>query len=261
VEVFITWSGSRARHAAEFLCDWLPNVIQALRPFMSSQMAKGIEWPEELSARLTAAKAGILVLTPENWTEPWVLFEAGRLMGGKRRVMPLLLGGLQVSDIGGSPLSDLQAASKPDKSEVRALLNSLNDALGERGVNSEQLKASLDAFWGEFEAALVSGFPPPPADSPPAAGPTVEESLETMSQTLHTITRRLNYLFIAEAARRGDTHPPPGPPPPNLLGGLFGSSAVAPSHEDAVATMAALRRIQENSWGARTSAQREGSDA
>ena len=47
MKVFISWSGDRSKFIANTLHWWLPNVMQAIDPFVSSQDiqkgAKGIE--------------------------------------------------------------------------------------------------------------------------------------------------------------------------------------------------------------------------
>src|SRR5260370_7231044 len=78
--VFLSWSGPRSKSAAEALKDWLPNILQTARPWMSAtDIEKGTRWREEVAAALDTMKAGIICLTPENLTAEWLLFEAGAL--------------------------------------------------------------------------------------------------------------------------------------------------------------------------------------
>jgi TIR domain len=65
VDVFISWSGDRSRAAADALRDWLPKIINAVRPWLSSaDIDKGARWNVDIAAKLEAAKIGILCLTP-----------------------------------------------------------------------------------------------------------------------------------------------------------------------------------------------------
>lgn len=80
MNVFISWSGDRSLAVAQALRDWLPNVIQALEPWLSaSDIEQGTRWSTEVSLQLQESRVGIVCLTPENLREPWILFEAGAL--------------------------------------------------------------------------------------------------------------------------------------------------------------------------------------
>ena len=37
MKVFISWSGERSKKVAQIFRDWLPTVIQAIEPFVSSE--------------------------------------------------------------------------------------------------------------------------------------------------------------------------------------------------------------------------------
>jgi hypothetical protein len=78
MDVFISWSGERSRAAAEALRSWLPKIINAIKPWLSSEdIDKGSRWGTDVASRLETAKAGIICLTPGNLHSDWILFEAG----------------------------------------------------------------------------------------------------------------------------------------------------------------------------------------
>jgi TIR domain len=80
MKVFISWSGPRSKAVAEALRDWLPDVMQAVKPWVSSEdIRKGKQWNLELTRELEGTHVGVICLTPENLTAPWLLFEAGAL--------------------------------------------------------------------------------------------------------------------------------------------------------------------------------------
>ena len=83
-QVFISWSGKRSLAIAESLCVFVPEVIPELkdRLFVSTGIEKGSRWSEEIARHLEEADAGILCVTAEGMTSPWLNFEAGALTKG-----------------------------------------------------------------------------------------------------------------------------------------------------------------------------------
>jgi hypothetical protein len=80
MKVFITWSGERAKTVAEAIREWLPSVIQAVDPWMSeADIRAGGRWQSELNQQLEHTDFGIVVLTPESLSAPWIHYEAGAL--------------------------------------------------------------------------------------------------------------------------------------------------------------------------------------
>src|SRR4051812_22618501 len=131
MNVFISWSGPRSRQLAELLRTWLADALHYLEPWMSSEdIPKGAKWTVDLFSKLQNAKVGIVCLTPENLSAPWILFEAGAL--GKAldsgRVCTLLFE-LKPGDIAG-PLVQFQATQVNDH-DMRKLVHALNNLLPE----------------------------------------------------------------------------------------------------------------------------------
>ena len=80
MRIFISRSGTKSLGVAIALHSWFPFVINALRPWMSSEdIDKGQRWGLRLSEQLENTKVGIICLTRENLKAPWILFEAGAL--------------------------------------------------------------------------------------------------------------------------------------------------------------------------------------
>src|SRR5437588_334187 len=91
--VFISWSGERSKYIAACIREWLPNVVQSIRPWFSDDdIGRGARWYSEISRQLEQSNCGILCVTPENQHSPWLLFEAGALAKrlDKARVCPFL---------------------------------------------------------------------------------------------------------------------------------------------------------------------------
>lgn len=154
MDVFISWSGERSRAAAEALRGWLPKIINALKPWLSSaDIDKGARWSSDVALRLEGAKAGIICLTPSNLHSDWVLFEAGALSKTLQNtfVCPLLIG-LEPSDVK-PPLSQFQA-TKADRKDMLKLLKTLNTALGNEALPEAHIDEAFDVWWPKLDSQL-----------------------------------------------------------------------------------------------------------
>jgi hypothetical protein len=109
MKVFISWSGNLSKSLAEILRQWLPAVIQAIKPYYTpDDITKGARWTTEISKELEESSIGILCLTRDNLEAPWIMFEAGALSKkmDKSKVCPILFG-VESTDIQG-PLIQFQ---------------------------------------------------------------------------------------------------------------------------------------------------------
>ncbi len=158
MKVFISWSGEMSHKAALALEEWLPQVINAAKPFVSSEdIEKGQRWNSELEKELEQSDFGIVVLTPENINRPWLNFEAGalskKLGQNKARVCPLLLN-LNHSDLTDScPLKQFQA-TKVEKNDFLRLLKSVHNVIDEKSLTEQQLEKSFSKWWPDIENKL-----------------------------------------------------------------------------------------------------------
>lgn len=147
MKVFISWSGELSRELAEILRDWLPAVLQSVKPFFTpSDIEKGARWGKDISQELEASMFGIFCMTQENLSRPWIMFEAGAL--SKRvdssRVCPLLFG-VESTDLEG-PLVQFQA-SPFSEIEVKKLVRTMNIGLGEQRLDEAVLNSVFEMWW------------------------------------------------------------------------------------------------------------------
>jgi hypothetical protein len=150
MKVFISWSKPASHKFALILHDWLPEVIQEIQPWMSSEdIDKGQRWTSEVGAKLGELDQGILCVTPDNVHEAWLNFEAGALTKSldEARVRPILFG-LQASEVVG-PLAQLQATIATDRSDMLKFVNSLNSACA-RPLDSARLTRTFERNWDDY---------------------------------------------------------------------------------------------------------------
>jgi hypothetical protein len=156
MRVFLSWSGERSGQVAAALRGWLTDVLHVLEPWSSSEdIDKGTRWSLRLAQELQDTDVGIVCLTPENVTAPWIVFEAGALAKSleSSRVCTYLVD-LRPTDVDG-PLAAFHAteATKPD---TLRLLRMLNGRLGDRIRPEDQLTRAFEKWWPELETALAS---------------------------------------------------------------------------------------------------------
>src|SRR5258705_10132077 len=126
MKIFISWSGDRSKHIAAALKQVLPFVLQGEEIFMSElDITPGDRWGNKLNQKLEECSFGIICLTPENLTAPWLLFESGALSKAvnESHVVPYILE-LKPTDIEW-PLAQFQA-TVVDKPGTFKLFTSIN---------------------------------------------------------------------------------------------------------------------------------------
>lgn len=154
-KLYISWSGAKSKKLAEIMRDWIPAVIQAVKPYFSpDDIEKGTRWDPEMSKELEDSDVGIICLTRNNLEAPWILFEAGALAKKfeKSRVIPILFG-LRTADIE-PPLSQFQAAVF-EKSEILRAIKSINKALKEEALELSVLENVYEKWWPDLESQVV----------------------------------------------------------------------------------------------------------
>jgi len=147
MKVFISWSGKTSKALAEILREWLPSVIQAVKPYFSpDDITKGSRWNTEVSKELEESGVGIICLTRDNLVEPWIMFEAGALSKNldKSRVCPILFD-VDPTDIKG-PLVQFQA-SRFNKEDIKKVLKMINLQLGDTKLPSQVLDDVFHMWW------------------------------------------------------------------------------------------------------------------
>lgn len=149
--IFLSWSGDLSQQVALLLRDWVPNVVREATLWVSTEdIAKGSVWNAELNGVLAKCRMGVVVLTADNQTTPWVLFEAGCIFKAmeQARVCTLLCG---LTPPLTGPLGQFQA-TRIDKKDVQRLVRDIDNAVNE-GPNP-RLAKWFDQFYPELE----SGF-------------------------------------------------------------------------------------------------------
>ena len=204
MRVFLSWSGEVSHKVACVLKEWLPSVIQSIRPYVSSQdIDKGARWSTDIAKELHESTFGILCVTRENLEAPWINFEAGALSKtiDKASVAPFLFD-IKRSEVQG-PLLQFQSTIN-ERDDVYKLIVSLNNAMpdGEK-LEEAPLRKSFEVWWPELEKAL-SAIPttsekakPPTTDKPGklAHSEAILEELLDLTRSQQRLLRSPEELF------------------------------------------------------------------
>lgn len=155
MKIFISWSGETSQAFAMALAEWLPMVIQSVKPFMSTNAIRsGQRWSNEIGKQLEGNSFGIICLTPDNTEAPWIHFEAGALSKflGNSAVVPLRIG-IENVDIPG-PLAQFQGKGLSQE-DMLALILDIH-SLMDSDVEIPVLRKTFEKFWPELEPAIKS---------------------------------------------------------------------------------------------------------
>lgn len=154
MKVFISWSGDISLKVAQLLRDWLPYVINAIEPYVSSEdIDKGARWSTDIAKELENSTFGILCVTRDNLNAPWLSFEAGALSKTMEKsfVTPFLFD-IKRSEVQG-PILQFQSTII-EKEDIKRLLKTLNKVCGEASIPDERLDKSFDVWYPTLEAGL-----------------------------------------------------------------------------------------------------------
>ena len=190
MKVFISWSGDLAHYIAIEFQEWLKKVLQASDSFVSSEdIGKGTFWSARILEELAKCNAGVIIVTPQNYSAPWLNFEAGAMVNGvgdgstKPPVCPLLV------DVAPSslptPMSLLQVTLL-NQDDVIKMVASLSETVTPPLVSREIIKEAVALRWDgliqaiETAKAKVAGEPP-----------VAEADTETMIKELLDLTRTM----------------------------------------------------------------------
>jgi hypothetical protein len=155
MNVLISWSNDRSERIASALRDWLPMVVPAARPWVSSHdIPKGRRWSQELAAQLKESQFAVLVVLQDNQDSPWLNFEAGAISKWIEvaNVAPLLFE-MTPSDLRG-PIAQFQATVFT-RDDMLKLTETLSKAVsGSQDLLA--LRRSFDFTWDTLQQRITA---------------------------------------------------------------------------------------------------------
>lgn len=166
MDIFLSWSGERSRKAAEAFYHWLPDVLQSVRPWMSSEdIRSGAGWNQQIRTALNTSNFGIVFVTRDNQESTWLMFEAGALAKHVEEacVVPLIVDDDLTPAMLDGPLGQLQAR-EANKEKVRRLVHDINFNAEVR-ISDDRVDRCFAANWKRLKE-MLDKLPPPEGEKP-----------------------------------------------------------------------------------------------
>jgi hypothetical protein len=212
MKVFISWSGELSRNVASILRDWLPNVIQIIAPYVSSEdIDKGARWSQDIAGELASSNFGILCITADNIEAPWINFEAGALSKSMEnsRVIPFLFD-IDRSEIQG-PITQFQNVLF-ERDDFFRLVSSLNRAVEDQSIDETRLSRVFEKWWPDLEKSLkalseVSRTSRSHLGKPRKQSELLEEILELTRQQNRLLVQQERHAQEFSQASASSLHP------------------------------------------------------
>jgi hypothetical protein len=186
MKAFMSWSGEKSHEVAIAFEEWIPCVIQAVDPWVSSKdIDRGSIWFNEILIQLKDTNFGIVFLTKDNQDKPWLLFESGALSKGltENRICTVLVD-LNVKDIdSGSPFRHVNHTSL-EKRSVLALVKTINKHLDSGQVPENRLEKSFNALWEDLNDKIKTIL-----ESLPTSKTPPKEDNDVLNDILENVLR------------------------------------------------------------------------
>lgn len=155
MQVFLSWSGKESKQLAEIFKDWLPNILQYVKPYMSAKdINLGERWNDNITSNLRETDFGLIFVTPSNIRAPWINYEAGALsktLGAK--VIPILYKA-DVMVLQEGPLKQFQSSKDLEKESVLNLVKNINNFSEDNKLDGNRLDKAFEMWWPVLEEKL-----------------------------------------------------------------------------------------------------------
>lgn len=206
MQLFISWSGEDSRKLANEFRNWIPLVLQAVDPFMSSKdISLGSKWNETINDKLEKSAMGLIFVTPDNINSPWLNFESGALsksLDVSQKVIPIVFGDKEPAVLlSEGPLKQFQSVIMPTKDNFLELVKVINNEC-DKSLNPDLVKKVFDKWWGSLEEPMnqIIGKMKVEKDKPKdvkTAQDNVlnQELLLSISGKMDELTYRTNFLM------------------------------------------------------------------
>lgn len=196
MKLFISWSGSKSHEVAKLFNELIPEIIQYVKPWISSEdIESGSIWDNAIQDNLNTTNLGLICLTQENKEKPWILFEAGSLSKGLEasRVFTFLID-LKSDDLLKNPLTKFNHTEN-NKESIYKLIKTINNNLGETTLDEKRLLKMFNRVYPELEKGIKDVLKKKQEEKPTAS--TKEEAvLSEILEAVRAMSRKVDNLNV-----------------------------------------------------------------
>lgn len=154
-KIFISWSKPISKSIAEDIKSFLRQVHQQFDYFLSDEnIPHGSFWSKSIGDNLKESVAGIICVTPENISSPWLNFEAEALFRSEKQRVYVLLFGVTVRDIESSPLREIQTTDFK-KDSMLNMVQWINKELCSPLVDDDIVEKGFNQNWDLLEKNII----------------------------------------------------------------------------------------------------------
>ena len=160
LNIFISWSGPTSLSIARLTAGLLRTASDRFVTFVSDEdIRSGQRWLSVINDQLSRAHAGLIIVTPDNQSRPWLQFESGAIANAvdipNARVIPVLCGLTPGLIEEGSPLRQFQSRTLTND----GMRGVLADLAGMAGVKTDTVISraarDLGVLLRQADAALA----------------------------------------------------------------------------------------------------------
>ena len=153
MKLFLSWSQERSKKIAERFKVFVAEVLEDVDCIVSSKdFEYGRHWIEELEDALSGDAHGIIFLTKENFSSPWIHFEMGAISKtDKGLIIPILCDPAPLSIT--APLKEYQHLTLK-KNEIKKLVFQLRKACGMQLAENADTNQRFDKAWKKLKVHI-----------------------------------------------------------------------------------------------------------
>ena len=150
MKIFLSWSGSKSHEVALLMKSWFEDLLVSIETFISSEIIGGRRWRHIITEELKNCSCGVIFITRDNQTNPWLMFEAGALSNriDEALVIPILIDLKQAEVI--DPLNSFQCR-KFNKEGIFQVTRDIASYMQDKAPSKARLDKTMLYYWKSLE--------------------------------------------------------------------------------------------------------------